>query len=319
VADSDMQAVIGHVMPDSAAAKAGIQDNDRIVKLNGKENPTWEDVGVSEVTSAYKPMYLTVERDGKRFDTVVTPTMGERSGFGLAGWDERGEIELGSVEPKMPAYKAGLRKGDLLVSVNGMPIHSQIKFQEITKNSGGKPIDIEYQRAGQKWLVRTLTDPKDNQWEADITWALNKPPQEIRAALQACGDTPQAIIENLRALDPLYDEQAQAMSLPYDQFQRDFPPMLARMKASPAYALLTVDFSRVYQQNAYARARMSLFRAAIVVVRDGPQAAKTTKDPFGDGPFAYRSTEGGFELSSKLAGKDGQPLLLKVGNPKVVP
>ena len=41
VSDADMQAVIGHVMPDSPAAKAGIQDGDRIVKLGAKENPTW--------------------------------------------------------------------------------------------------------------------------------------------------------------------------------------------------------------------------------------------------------------------------------------
>src|SRR5207302_1395222 len=45
VADADMQAVIGHVAPDSAAAKAGIQDNDRIVRLDGKDNPNGEDVG----------------------------------------------------------------------------------------------------------------------------------------------------------------------------------------------------------------------------------------------------------------------------------
>ena len=57
--------VIGHVMPDSPAAKAGIQDGDRIVALDGKENPTWEDVGLKEVASAYTPLHLTVERDGK--------------------------------------------------------------------------------------------------------------------------------------------------------------------------------------------------------------------------------------------------------------
>src|SRR5436853_2559081 len=153
VSDADMEAVIGHVMPDSPAAKAGIQDGDRIVKLDGQNNPNWEDVGLKEVASAYRPMYLTIERNGKRFDTVVTPTLGERSGMGFAGWDERGQIQLGSVEAGMPAEKAGLKKGDLLIEVNGQPIHSQIKFQEITKNSGGKPIDIVYERGGQKHKV----------------------------------------------------------------------------------------------------------------------------------------------------------------------
>ncbi len=49
VSDADMEAVIGHVMPDSPAAKAGITDGDRIVKMDGKVNPTWEDVGLKEM------------------------------------------------------------------------------------------------------------------------------------------------------------------------------------------------------------------------------------------------------------------------------
>ena len=87
IADADMQAIIGHVMPDSPAAKAGIQDGDRIVALDGKKNPTWEDVGLKEVTSAYRPMHLTIERNGKRFDTTVTPVL-ERA-------DRRGLRRLG--------------------------------------------------------------------------------------------------------------------------------------------------------------------------------------------------------------------------------
>lgn len=148
VSDADMEAVIGHVMPDSPAAKAGITDGDRIVKMDGKVNPTWEDVGLKEMESAYRPMYLTILRNGNTFNTTVTPTLSDRTGVGFAGWDERGQIQLSDVEHGMPADQAGLKRGDLIIALNGQPIHSQIKFQEMTKNSGGQPIRIEYQRKG---------------------------------------------------------------------------------------------------------------------------------------------------------------------------
>jgi regulator of sigma E protease len=176
VADEDMQAVIGHVMADSPAAKAGIQDNDRIVRVDGKKNPTWEDVAIKEIASAYRPMYLTIERSGRRFETSVTPTLGERSGMGFAGWDERGQIQLGAVETGMPAEKAGLKKGDLLVTVNGQPIHSQIKFQEITKNSNGKPIEIEYQRDNQAQVV--TVQPVYTSVDGPARWMIGVIPQQ---------------------------------------------------------------------------------------------------------------------------------------------
>jgi regulator of sigma E protease len=153
IADEDLQAIIGHVMVDSPAAKAGIQDNDRIVRLDGKRNPTWDDVVLKEIASASKPMHITIERSGKYFDTTVTPSLGDRSGMGFAGWDERGQVQLLKIEPGMPAEKAGLKRSDILVSVNGQPIHSTIKFQEITKNSNGKPIEIEFSRNGQNQVV----------------------------------------------------------------------------------------------------------------------------------------------------------------------
>jgi len=153
VSSADLEAVIGHVVPGSPAAKAGIQDGDKIVKLEGKSNPTWEDIGLEEFTSAGRPMHVAVERGGSVFDATVVPILSEKLGVGYAGWDERGEIQLAGVEPGYPAEKAGLRKGDLILSVNGQPLHSPTRFQEITKNSGGKPISIEYQRDGQKYAV----------------------------------------------------------------------------------------------------------------------------------------------------------------------
>jgi regulator of sigma E protease len=152
IPDSELQAVIGNVAPDSAAAKAGIQDGDRIVRLDGTSNPTWEDLEMKEI-DAGRPMQMTVERNGRRFDTTVTPVYNDKSGMGQAGWSLHGEIELHSVEPGLPADQAGLKAGDVIRFINGVPIHSSTKFQEFTRNGGGKRLEIEFQREGQPHTV----------------------------------------------------------------------------------------------------------------------------------------------------------------------
>jgi regulator of sigma E protease len=196
ISDADLQAVIGHVMPDSPAAKAGVQDGDRIVALEGKKNPTWEDIGLKEVTSAYRPMHITVDRGGKRIDLTVTPVLNDRIGVGFAGWDERGQIQLGQVEPGYPAEKAGLKKGDLLLKVNGEPIHSQIKFQEITKNSNGRPIEIDYMRAGE--LRHTTVEPIYAKLDGPPRWMIGVMPQQKLNLITTRLSFPDALSESLR-------------------------------------------------------------------------------------------------------------------------
>jgi regulator of sigma E protease len=196
VSDEDMDPVIGHVMPDSPAAKAGLQDGDRIVRLDGKDKPTWKDVGLEEIASAYRPMHLTIERAGKRFDTVVTPTLSESLGVGFAGWDERGDIELDEVDPRLPAYKAGLRKGDMVLSLNGQPMHSNYKFYEITKNSGGKPLDIVYTRNGERHEV--MVQPEYSRSEGPARWMIGVRPLPKVKIITTRLSLPEAVAESVR-------------------------------------------------------------------------------------------------------------------------
>jgi len=196
VSDADMEPVIGHVAVDSPAAKGGLMDGDHIVKLDGKANPTWEDVIVKEAEGAYRPMFLTIERNGKRFDTVVTPTLNERIGVGSAGWDERGEIQLVEVEPGRPADKAGLKKGDVILSVNGQPIHSAGRLQELTKASGGKPVEVEFERNGQKSVV--TVQPIFSKIDGQGRWYIGVGPQPKFTIITTRLSFPDAFAESVR-------------------------------------------------------------------------------------------------------------------------
>ena len=185
VVDADNGAVIGSVAPNTPAAKAGIQEGDRIVKLERKRNPTWDDIILKEVESASRPMHLTIQRNGphgpngKDFDTTVTPVLDERSGAGTAGWFEKGEVQLGPVTAGMPAQKVGLQQGDLILSAGGHPIHATVRFHEVIRGSGGKPVSIEFQRNGKpmqvtvqpvwsgadgpaRWVIGAYVEPKLN-------------------------------------------------------------------------------------------------------------------------------------------------------------
>jgi regulator of sigma E protease len=153
VSDQDMKPVIGHVLPDSPAAKAGVQAGDLIVKLEDKDHPTWEDIEIKEMAGAYRPMRITVQRGGRNFETAVTPVLDDRTGVGQAGWSSRGDIQVGAVSPGMPAQKAGLQKGDLIKTANGQPIHTAAKFHEIVRASNGKPVVLEIERHGRPTII----------------------------------------------------------------------------------------------------------------------------------------------------------------------
>src|SRR5216684_2411159 len=70
---ADKPAVIGWVIADSAGAKAGLKVGDRIIRVDGIENPTWEQLEPRIYLSSNQPVTLTILRDGQAIEKTVTP------------------------------------------------------------------------------------------------------------------------------------------------------------------------------------------------------------------------------------------------------
>ena len=150
LANADDPATIGYVLPDSPAAQAGLKEGDTIVQIDNVKDPKWQDILLAEVASAGKQVYVGYVRDGQRLQTTVTPKLEERSGLGTSGWEEKTQVLVGGTSPGLDAERAGIKAGDLLVSVNGHAITSMSKMHEVIRASNGQPVQLVYSRDGKQ-------------------------------------------------------------------------------------------------------------------------------------------------------------------------
>ncbi len=125
-------ATVGDVLPDSPAAAAGLRPGDRVLSVDGKGVHTWEAFEAYIDGHAEQAVRVTLARAGEEVSTYVTPrrfVMRKRSGTareqGLIGVTQAPlPPRVGILEPGSPAARAGLRTGDLIISVDGEPVDS---------------------------------------------------------------------------------------------------------------------------------------------------------------------------------------------------
>jgi len=164
--------VVGYVLPDGAAAKAGIQRGDRVVQIDDVTDPTWEDVAMKEIAGARRPIDVWVVRNGERRRISVTPKLDERDGIGLLGWTQETEVQVGGVSPGLQADRAGLRAGDILLMANGQPLRSIFRLHEIEKEIDGAPLDIVFSRNGQQHEVHVKPERGDPDHSGQQRWVI---------------------------------------------------------------------------------------------------------------------------------------------------
>lgn len=114
-------------------------------------------------------------------------------------------------------------------------------------------------------------------------------------------------------LTPIYEPLAKYVALPHKEFEEQYPAFKEKVyKENPLAGTLLPAIDKIRNKENQQRARMEMLLTAIAIAHDGPEAAKKTKDPFGDGPFEYKPLDRGFELKSQLL-FEGKPVTLTVG------
>jgi regulator of sigma E protease len=151
----DQPAVIGWVLDGSPADKAGIEAGDRIIRIDGLQNPTWEDVLPKVVLSPGQPVNLAVQRGNQILDKTIVPTPTGPDQLGNPGWLPDQPNTVTDLEQNMPAAQAGMKVGDTIVGLNGQATRSmQSVIRDIQENKD-KPLTLTVVREGKE-LTFTL-------------------------------------------------------------------------------------------------------------------------------------------------------------------
>ena len=146
----EQAAVIGWVMEDTPAARAGLERGDRIVRLDGIQNPTWEQVDPREKLNPNQALDIAVQRGSQILEKTITPEPIGISQIGYAGWVPQQPAIVTDLAPGMPAEKAGIQDGDEILAVDGQPVPVIAAMVEMLKRSKDKPIEVRVRRQGKE-------------------------------------------------------------------------------------------------------------------------------------------------------------------------
>jgi regulator of sigma E protease len=152
--------VVGRVDAPSWAPQlaSAIAPGDTIVAVGGKRVTTWNEINEALATS--RDSSLVIETNRTKVTVPAGPETGKRRMDLINAILPWYPPVAGTVVPGKPAARAGLEKGDTLVSIEGTPIRTFGDLIGVVAPAAGKPLAFTIRRGSE---TKTLTITPDSQ------------------------------------------------------------------------------------------------------------------------------------------------------------
>jgi regulator of sigma E protease len=152
--------IVGTVVDDSPGARAGMRPGDRVVSVGGREMKTWDQFFIEIGTRAGRETELVIDRGGQRETITVTPAPQTKYEVGEIGVLPKTRLQLAEVTPGMAAERAGLRRGDVILAIDGKPDPEQQALIAHIKSNPDRPIRLSILRDGQPMDITVTPEGK---------------------------------------------------------------------------------------------------------------------------------------------------------------
>lgn len=168
---SGIAPLVGQPIPDSAAAAAGFEYEDRIRAVDGVPTTTWTDARIALLESAIDveaPLEIDVEtRDGDVLTRLLTLTQDNMlkadgdavAGLGFTAWWPEVDAIVGAVSDDSAASRAGLEVGDRVLTVDGATIANWRGFVDVVQPAAGRSLVLGIERDGRTIEVDITPEP----------------------------------------------------------------------------------------------------------------------------------------------------------------
>lgn len=159
--------VVGEVMKDFPAEKAGLMAGDKIIKIDDQAMTGWRDVLNQIALSPHAQIRLEILRNNQTLILEVVPHMDAKKGIRMIGIGRKDTIKVGKVEASMPGEKAGLQKGDVIVGFQGHPVYQWDNLIADFQTHGAKEAVLDIERGAERLQLKVTPE-----WNAKMNRVL---------------------------------------------------------------------------------------------------------------------------------------------------